>query len=289
MYKQIDSNKRNTVVLIGAFLILVIGLGWALSYMFQSPIILYIAVFIAIFQAWAGYYYSDALALASSGAKKAGKKGEPAYHRTVENLCITAGLPLPRLYIIEDTAINAFATGRDPKHAALAVTRGALTRLENEELEGVLAHELCHVRNYDIRVMTIVVVLVGFVALISDWFLRYMWWGGGRRTIFFIVAIVLAILAPIFAMLLQFAVSRKREYLADASGALLTRYPEGLAKALEKIGKDKKPLEAANRATAHLFIANPLKGPEGKPGWWATVFSTHPPVQDRIAKLRAMA
>lgn len=302
MYKQIDSNKRRTALLIGAFLIFVIGLGYLLAWYFNSPIILVIAVIIAIVQALVSYYYSDSITLAVSGAKEIPRK-EPFLdlHRVVENLAITAGLPKPRIYVIDDPSPNAFATGRDPKHAAIAVTTGLLDKLNKTELEGVIAHELSHVGNYDIRLMTIIVVLVGVVALLSDFFLRWTWFGGRRRDsegggqlqlILFIIAIALAILAPLAATLIQLAISRKREFLADASGALLTRYPEGLAEALEKIAADKEPLHVANKATAHLWIANPFKenveDGHGSRGWFAGLFDTHPPVGERIKRLRAM-
>jgi len=209
-------------------------------------------------------------------------------HRLVENLSITAGIPKPKIFLIDDSAPNAFATGRDPKHAAIAVTSGLLEKLNKNELEGVLAHELSHIGNYDIRLMTIVVVLYGIIALVSDFFLRSLWFRGRDRdsqgqAIFMLIGIVLAILAPIAALLIQLAISRKREYLADASGALLTRYPEGLASALEKISRDHEPLEVANRATAHLYITNPFKGQS-----ITTLFSTHPPAEDRIKKLEEM-
>ncbi|OGD56249.1 zinc metalloprotease HtpX [Candidatus Berkelbacteria bacterium RBG_13_40_8] len=294
MYKEIDSNKRRTVLLMGLFLIFVIGLGYLLSYIFDNYFILVIAVLIAVIQSLVSYYYSDSITLAISQAKEVPRE-EPflELHRLVENLSITAGLPKPRIYVIDDSAPNAFATGRDPKHAAIAVTTGLLDKLDKVELEGVIAHELSHDGNYDIRLMTIVVVLVGVVALLSDFFLRYLWFGGGRRRdgdgggqlqlILLIVGIAMAILAPLAATLIQLSISRKREYLADASGALLTRYPEGLASALEKISKDPEKLEVANRATAHLYIESPIKGKNV-----SSLFSTHPPVEDRIKRLRAM-
>lgn len=293
MYKEIASNKRRTILLMGIFLIFVISLGWIFSRIFDATWILPAAVVFAVFQALISYYYSDSITLFVSRAHQAPRK-EPYLdlHRVVENLAITAGLPKPRIYVIDDTAPNAFATGRDPKHAVVAVTTGLLNKLNKTELEGVISHELSHIGNYDIRLMTIVVVLVGVVALISDWFLRWSWWGGRFRrnegggqaqAILFLVGIALAILAPIAAWLIQLAISRRREYLADASGALLTRYPEGLASALEKISQDKEPLEVANRATAHLYIVNPIKGKN-----IAVWFSTHPPIEDRIKKLRGM-
>lgn len=300
MYKDIDSNKRRTAFLLVFFLVFVIGLGYLLSWVFDNQFILIIAVIIAVAQALVSYYYSDSITLAVSGAKEAPRK-EPflTLHREVENLSITAGVPKPKIYLINDSAPNAFATGRDPKHASIAVTTGLLDKLDKTELEGVIAHELSHVGNYDIRLMTIIVVLVGVVALLSDFFLRWTWFGGGRRRsdgegggqvqlILLIVAIVMAILAPLAASLIQLAISRKREFLADASGALLTRYPEGLASALEKISKDPEPLEVANKATAHLYLESPFKDSSQNRGWLAGLFDTHPPVGERIKKLKAM-
>lgn len=239
------------------------------------------------------YYWSDKIVLGISGAKPIAKKDNPEIYRLVENLCIAAGLPLPRIYIIEDTATNAFATGRDPKHAAIAFTTGILQKLNKQELEGVAAHELSHVGNRDTLLMTVVSVLVGTIALLADFFLRSMWYGGRDRdsrgnTIFMVLALVAAILAPIVATLIQLAVSRRRELLADASGVLLTRYPEGLINALLKISSDKEPLEVANRGTAHLYIVNPLKGQEAK-AWLAGLFNTHPPIEVRVKALREMA
>jgi len=294
MYKEIDSNKRRTVLLMGMFLVFVIGVGYALSLYFNNYFILVIAVMVATVQALVSYYYADSISLAVSGAKEA-PRAEPflELHRLVENLSITAGLPKPKIFVINDPSPNAFATGRDPKHASLAVTSGLLEIMNKNELQGVIAHELSHVGNYDIRLMTVVVVLVGVIALISDFALRWMWFGGGRRNdnnegggqaqlILLVVAIALAILAPLAATLIQLAISRKREYLADASGALLTRYPDGLATALEKISQYSQPLKRANRATAHLYIADPFRKKV------AGLFATHPPIADRIKKLKAM-
>ncbi len=289
MYDQIDSNKNRTAFLIGLFLILIIGLGWVLARIYNNPAILVLAVIFSLVQALVSYYYSDSITLLASQAREVPRR-EPFMdlHQAVENLAITAGLPKPKIYLIEDSAPNAFATGRDPKHASIAVTSGLLDKLGKRQLEGVIAHELSHVGNYDIRLMTIVVVLVGVVALASDWFMRSLWFRGrsdrdNNNQYLILIGIVLAILAPIAASLIQLAISRKREYLADASGALLTRFPEGLAEALEIIAKDKEPLEVANRATAHLYIANPFKNINV-----STWFSTHPPIQDRIKRLRVM-
>lgn len=242
------------------------------------------------------YFYSDKIVLAASGAKQIDEKSDKELYRIVENLCLAAGLPTPKIYIIEDSAPNAFATGRDPKHAAIAFTSGILEKLNKQELEGVTAHELSHVGNRDTLVMTVVSVLVGTIALVTDWYLRSLWFGGNNRdsennknnTIFMVLALVAAILAPIIATLIQLAVSRRREYLADASGVLLTRYPAGLANALKKISGDQEPLEVANRGTAHLYIVNPLKGQQAV-GWFANLFNTHPPIQDRIKALEEMS
>lgn len=242
------------------------------------------------------YYYSDKMILSMSNAKQIRKRDNPTLFRIVENLTIGAGIPMPKVYVIEDSAPNAFATGRDPKHAVVCATTGILEKLNKVELEGVIAHELSHIRNYDILLMSIVVLLVGIVTLLADFFMRSLWFGGGRRddraernaqSIFLIVGIILAILSPIIATLMQLAVSRRREFLADASGVLLTRYPEGLASALEKISKDKEPLEVANNATAHLFITNPFKGKNAR-NWFSGLFNTHPPVEERVKILRAM-
>lgn len=293
MYNQINANKRKTWILIILFLVVVLGIGYLYDYLYgygSGGLIL--AAIIAFIMAFFGYYTGDKLALAVSGAKAITKEQNSYLWRIVENLCLSQGLPMPKLHIIPDSAINAFATGRDPQHASMAVTIGALEKLENEELEGVLAHELSHIKNYDIRVMTIVIVLVGMIALLSDWMMRVHFFGGGRdrdraiHPIFLVIGLVLMILAPLIAQLIKLAVSRRREYLADASGALMTRYPEGLARALEKISREKQPLARATEATAHLYIANPF-GNTRK--WLSTIFSTHPPLPDRIRVLRQMA
>lgn len=287
MYSQIDSNKRKTAILIGIFLALIIGIGYYLNaflgYGYETVVI---AVVISSLMSIFSYYASDKIALASTGAKEITQEQNPYLFRMVENLCISQGLPIPRIYIIPSPALNAFATGRDPKHASIAVTTGIIEALENEELEGVIAHELSHVKNYDIRVMTIVVVLVGSIGLIADIVFRSHLFGGKNSEnkgngIFMILGIVALIISPIVAELIKLAVSRKREYLADASGALMTRYPEGLARALEKISGSKIPFDKANSATAHLFISNPLKGKT-----FSSFFSTHPPIEERIKRLR---
>lgn len=297
MYDQIASNKRRTILFMSIFLLFIIFLGWVFSRALGSPGILYIAVIFSTVQAFVSYYYSDKITLAISGAKEVKKADSPELYRVVENLSITAGLPMPRVYIVEDSAPNAFATGRDPNHAVVCVTTGILQKLDKVELEGVIAHELSHVGNYDIRLMTVIVVLVGVVVLMSDFFIRISFWGGGDDDrdsgqlglILMIVGIVLALLSPLFASLIQLAISRKREYLADANGALLTRYPEGLARALEKISADPVPLKKANKATAHLYITNPMKEHKGTSrGWFAGLFNTHPPVDERVKRLREM-
>ncbi len=242
---------------------------------------------------FASYFWSDKIVLGVSGAKPILEKDNKELYRLVENLCIAAGLPTPKIYVIEDTATNAFATGRDPKHAVICYTSGILDKLDKQELEGVTAHELSHVGNRDTLLMSVVSVLVGTIALLTDWYLRSMWWGnrGDRENkgnqVFMILAIIAAILAPIVATLIQLAVSRRREFLADASGVLLTRYPEGLINALLKISKDKEPLEAANRGTAHLYIINPFKGQQAG-AFLAGLFNTHPPIEARIKALREM-
>jgi len=293
MYNQITSNKRKTWILIFIFLAVVLAIGYFYDYLYGYGYGgLIFAGTISFFMTLTSYFAGDKLALAVSGAKPITREQNSYLWRMVENLCISQGLPMPKLHLINDPAINAFATGRDPKHASVAVTTGALEKLENEELEGVLAHELSHIKNYDIRVMTIVIVLVGIVALISDWMVRIHFYGGrsdrdrGVHPIFLVVGFVLMILAPLIAQLIKLAVSRRREYLADASGALITRYPEGLANALQKIDAQKQPLRRANEATAHLYIANPF-GTTRK--WLTTAFSTHPPLSDRIKILRQMA
>lgn len=285
LYTHQASNIRKTWLLMTVFLVVVVGIGYVLSYYYGAPEILYIAVTIATVQAVVSYWYSDKIALSATGAKEATREEYFDLYNSVENLAITAGLPKPRVYVIQDSVPNAFATGRDPKHSAIAVTTGLLAILEKNELEGVIAHEMSHIGNRDILVMTVVVVLVGFLALVSDMLLRSMMFGGGRDRdnkgggALMVIGIVLLVLSPIIGALIQMAVSRKREYLADASGSLLTRYPEGLASALEKISAHSGKMKKASNATAHLFIANPF-------GKAKQMFSTHPPVEERIKRLR---
>ncbi len=300
LYTHSDSNKRKTIFLLFGFMIFIIIVGFVFSEAMGSRGILYFAVIFSSVMSFISYWWSDKIVLAMSSAKQIKFEDNKELYRIVENLCITAGLPTPKIYIINDTAPNAFATGRDPEHAVVAVTKGLLQKLDRSELEGVIAHELSHIGNRDILIATIVTVLVGVVVLLADWFRRWTFFGGGRRRssknsgnlqlIIFIVAIILSILAPVFAYLMQFAISRKREFLADADGALLTRYPDGLARALEKISADPEKLEVANRATAHLYISSPFKTdrPGAKIGFFKKAFLTHPPVEERIANLRGM-
>ena len=303
LYNNADRNKRNTWFLMSGFFVFIMLVAYVFSAAMNDSSILVIAVVFSIVSSFISYWYSDKIVLAMSDAKEVSFEDNRELYRIVENLCITAGLPVPKIYIINDTAPNAFATGRDPQHAVVAVTSGLLMKLERSELEGVIAHELSHIGNRDILLATVVTVLVGMIVLMADWFRRWTFWGGGRRSsndreggnqlqlIMMVAAILLSILAPIFAYMMQFAISRKREFLADADGALLTRYPEGLASALEKISKDTEPLEVANRATAHLYIASPFEGKSDgrdKKSFFKKAFMTHPPVEERIAALRGM-
>jgi len=294
LYTQQSINIRKTWLLMAVFLIFVIVLGWLFSYLYSNPTILYLAAAFSVIINLLSYWFSDKIALAVAGAKVIDKKNHPELYRVVENLAATAGLPLPKVAIISDSAPNAFATGRNKEKAVVAVTTGLLEKLNKTELEGVIAHELSHIGNRDILLSTVVVVLVGFIALLSDMFLRSMFWGGGDRDrgqraqlVLLFAGIVLAILAPIAATLIQLAISRKREFLADSAGALLTRQPEGLASALEKIASHPTSLRRANKATAHLYIASPFKGQQAT-GWLTKLFLTHPPVEERIRVLRGL-
>jgi len=298
IYRHIEKNRRATWLWMFFFVLLVVAMVEVIALALGLGSGPAIATLIAAsMYVLISYRFSAQLVLGMSGAHEVSHEQNPELYHMVENLCIGAGIPVPRIYTIDDTAPNAFATGRDPKHAYIVVTKGLLQKLDKLELEGVIAHELSHIRNYDIRLMTVVVMLVGLVALLADFFLRWTWFGAGARrgnkgkgegaggAIILVVAIIMAILAPIAAQLIRFAISRRRESLADASSALLTRYPEGLARALEKISQDKEPLEAANKATAHLYIINPLKD---HTSWLNNLFSTHPPIQERIKALRSM-
>jgi heat shock protein HtpX len=296
-YDRIAANKRTTYLLMTLFFLVVAGAATAVGVVLGLPlgfspvIIVLVLLFVAF-----SYFSSDSVALGVSGARPVSREQETELHRLVENLCIGSGLPMPKVYLIEDGSMNAFATGRDPEHASIAVTRGLMNKLERRELEGVLAHELSHIGNRDTMIMTVVVVLIGVLALLADLGLRLTWYGAGSRNayrgknskgagIILVVALIFVILSPIIARLIAFAVSRQREYLADASGALLTRFPEGLASALEKIRGDTDPLDQATKATEHLYFVNPLAEHASAIN---SLFSTHPPIDDRIKLLRAM-
>lgn len=298
LYTEASKNIWKTWFLMTAFFGVVIVIGWVFARVYGNPSILYFAVVFSILMNIISYWFSDRIVLALHNAKPIELKSNPELYRILENLTITAGLPMPKFYIIEDPAPNAFATGRNAQHAIVVVTTGILERLDRTELEGVLAHELSHIGNRDMLVSTVAVVLVGFVAMLSDFFMRSLWWGRMRDdereggAIMLVVGIVLSILAPLVATLIQLAISRRRESLADASGALLTRYPEGLASALKKIARDPRPLASATNATAHLFFENPFKADVGtgkKTPWVVKLFMTHPPIEERIKALEEMS
>ncbi|HPT08133.1 MAG TPA: M48 family metallopeptidase [bacterium] len=295
LYNHSDANKRKTWFLFTGFFIFVMIVGYIFSIAMDNFNILYIAVIFSIVSSFFSYWFSDKIILSMSEAHQVKLEDSRDLYHLVENLCITAGIPIPKIYVIDDPAPNAFATGRNPKHSAIAITTGLLNKLERSELEGVIAHELSHVRNYDILIATLTTVMVGMVVLLADWFRRFSFSNRSNSDnnknqlglILLIVVIVFSILAPLFAYLMQFAISRKREFVADADGALLTRYPEGLARALEKISADPNDLKTANRATAHLYISEPLKE-KNKKVFLAKAFMTHPPVEERIKALRGL-
>ncbi|MCL5433271.1 MAG: M48 family metallopeptidase [Patescibacteria group bacterium] len=297
IYSQISANKIKTWIIMILFVVFISTVAYVFTKAMGYDLsFVGLALIFSGLMSFGSYYYSDKIILSMSAAKQIKESDHRELFHIVENLCIGEGLPMPKIYIINDSAPNAFATGRDPKHAVVCVTTGLLDKLNKAELEGVIAHELSHIKNFDIRLMAIVSILVGVVALFADFFTRSLWFGGRDRDrnegssaqgIFMLIGVILAILSPLVATLIQLAISRKRELLADASGALLTRYPEGLASALEKIAKDREPLEAANNATAHLYIENPFKGKETR-NWFAGLFNTHPPVEERIKILRSM-
>lgn len=298
-YTHMGTNKRKSAFLVLTFVILVAALGWLIGEAWLDEGIGFLGIFgvVAIVYSLVAYYAGDRMVLAVSGAKQIHKPDDPELWNVIEELCIAGGLPIPKIYVINDTAPNAFATGRDPEHGIVAITTGLREKLDRDELQGVMAHELSHIRFYDIRLQTLIGVLVGLTALISDMFIRGLFWGGGggrRRSrsgsggadaIILVVAILAAILAPLFARLLQLSISRKREYLADAGAVQLTRYPQGLARALSKITEDQEVLEVANRATQHLYIVNPIKPFEERA---KKLFSTHPPMKERISRLLSM-
>lgn len=287
MYSAIAANKRNTVVIILLFVIIIAGLGYLFSAVYGSVGIFWGAMIGGAIYALIQYFAAARLALAMNGARQIEKQDNPRLYRTVENLAISTGMDMPKVYIIDDPAPNAFATGRDPQHAYVAATTGLIEIMNDSELEAVMAHEMGHVQNYDIRVMMIVFGLVSAIGLIADVFVRMMWFNSNNERpnnpVFIVIGIIAALITPVIAMMIQLAVSRQREYLADATGAMTTRYPEGLASALEKISQYGAPLQRQNTSTAHLFFANPLKGAS-----LMKLFSTHPPVEDRIARLRSM-
>jgi heat shock protein HtpX len=286
MYSEVAANKRKTWLIIAFFAVIIGALGWIIGNLYGQPSFLYLALVVGGVYALIQYFAASKIALAMNGAKEVTKKDQPRLYRTVENLAISTGMPMPKVYVIEDQGLNAFATGRDPKHAVVAATTGLLDVMDDDELEAVMAHEMGHVKNYDIRVMMIVFGLVSAIGFIADMIFHMMWFRGDDESpnpIFLVLALVAALVAPFVAMLVQLAVSRRREYLADSTGALTTRYPEGLARALEKIRDHGSATHRQNTATAHLFFASPLKGKS-----LTKLFSTHPPIEERIARLRKM-
>ncbi len=298
IYENVAQNKRNSAIVIVLFIAFITMTVYVFSQAMGYGLdIVGIALIFSGISSFLSYYYSDKIILTLSGAREANRKQNFQFYTVCENLCLATRMPVPKLYVIEDTAMNAFATGRDPEHAVICATTGLLASLNRTELEGVVAHELSHVRNYDIRLMSIVTVLVGMVALLADWFFRMSAFGGKKRsdqdssqlqTVFMVAGIVLALLSPLIAKLIQLAISRRREFLADASSVSITKYPDGLKSALLKLSKDKEPLEAANKATAHLYIVNPLNNRHDAIGWFSGFFNTHPPIEERIKALSAM-
>lgn len=300
IYEQVAANKRKSFFILVGFMAIITAMSWVMAQSFQAgPGFVVMAMFISLVMSFGSYYFSDRIILTMSGARPADREKDFDFFTVTENLAMAARLPMPKLYVIEDTSMNAFATGRNPEHAVVVATTGLLSRLNRSEIEGVVAHELGHVKNFDIRTMALVSVLVGMITLLADWLLRMSFWGGRNRDenqsgqaqmIMMFAGFMLAFLSPLIATLIKLAVSRSREYLADATAVSITKYPEGLASALEKLSKDREPLEAANKATAHLYITNPLtnlKG-SGAVGLFAGMFSTHPPIEERIKRLKDM-
>lgn len=291
VYEQVDRNKRRSTLIVIIFALFVILVVYVLGRIFDyGPSFIGVALIVSGISSFVGYWYSDKIILGISGARPATKAENNLFVSVAENISIGAGIPLPKLFIIDDTAPNAFATGRDIDHAVVCITTGLLEKLNRTELEGVVAHEISHIRNYDMRLMSVVSVLVGMITLVADWMLRVRVRGrdregGNAGAIFFILGIILVLLSPIIAQLIQLAISRRREFLADSGSALITRQPSGLISALRKISADQEPLEAANKATAHMYIVNPLKGNQNSVGWFANLFNTHPPIQERIKAL----
>ena len=291
VYDQIASNRNKSLIIFSLFFVFVLFLGWIFGLVLDIGYLgVIIAFIIAVIMVFASYYYSDQIVMKISGAREVKKSEFPYLFNVIDEMAIAAGMPTPKKYVIHDSAPNAFATGRDPDHSAICVTTGLLKKLKRLELEGVIAHEMSHIKNRDTLLQAVTVVLVGMVTLLSDFILRSFLWGGHRRdtgkagAVILVIGLVLAVLSPLIAQMVKLAISRKREFLADASAALMTRYPEGLASALEKISKDKEPLEAANNATAHLYIASPFK----EKNWLSGMFSTHPKIEDRVKALREM-
>lgn len=305
IYESVDSNKRKSALVVVLFVAFVLvaafviakGMGAYLGYQASGLEFTGLALIVSGVMSFVSYYWSDRVILGLAGARPADRKRDFNYYTVAQNMSLAAGLPMPKLYVIDDSAMNAFATGRDPAHATICATSGLLAKLNRTELEGVIGHEMSHVANYDTRLMSIVVVLVGLVTLLGDWLLRMSFFGGGRRNrdegdsggIFILLGLVFALLSPIIAQLIQLAISRRREYLADANSVKLTRQPSGLISALKKLGADREPLEAANKATAHLYIVNPFKGIHGALDRLSGLFDTHPPLPDRIKALEQMA
>jgi len=294
LYTQADSNIRKTWIFISLMLFLIIALSWFFSYLLEEKLIFWIGIIISLIMSIFSYWFSDKIIISMVKAKLIEKKDNPEVYRLVENLCLTAGLPLPKIYILNEAQPNAFATGRNPQNSIIVITRGLLEKLDRTELEGVIAHELSHIGNRDVLLASAVVILAGAISLLSDHFLRTSSWrrrdGNSKNhqaPVFLILGTIAAFLAPLAASLIRLAISRKREFLADASGALLTRYPEGLARALEKISSDPNSLKVASSATSHLYISNPFKGNQAK-SWFVKLFMTHPPVEERIRVLRGM-
>lgn len=305
VYESVSLNKQKSWLIIVGFICFVLAAayfitrGLAAYYGYYSTGLEFIGLAIVIsgFMSFASYYWSDKVILSLSGAREADRRRDFQFYTVSQNLSLAAGIPEPKLYVIEDTALNAFATGRDPDHAVICATTGLLSKLSRTELEGVVGHELSHITNYDTRLMSIVTILVGLITLLGDWLLRASFWGRGSRdrennsygAIFVVVGFLFAILSPVIAQLIQLAISRRREFLADAYSVKLTRQPSGLISALQKLGADKEPLEAANKATAHLYITNPLKNQHDAIGWFSSLFNTHPPLSERIAALNQMS
>ena len=299
-YQLVAQNKRRSWVIILGFMIFIIGASYLMveGLGYGLDLVGWALIFSGV-TSFASYYFSDKIILSLSGAREATRKEFFDYYTVTENICKGQHLPLPKLYVIDDSAMNAFATGRDPDHAVVCATTGLLSKLNRREVEGVVAHELAHIKNYDIRLMSIVTVLVGLISLLADWLLRMTYWGGDKRRnnreggqiqmIIFIAGILLALLSPLIAQIIRLAISRKREFLADASGVAMTKNPAGLISALQKLGKDRKPLGAANKATAHLYITNPLKNTKGGVHMFAKLFATHPPLAERVAALKKIS